>query len=55
MFVCDAFGSHFDSGLASLCASVQCDRFEDFVHLFLAGKVECGSWFDHTLEWYGTS
>ena len=32
-----------------------CDDFEEFVQLFLAGKAECGSWFDHTLEWYAAS
>lgn len=33
----------------------QCPDFEDFVKLFLAGKAECGSWFNHTLEWYAAS
>ena len=32
-----------------------CDDFGDFIHLFLGGKAECGSWFDHTLEWYAAS
>ena len=32
-----------------------CDDFSDFVQLFLAWKAECGSWFDHTLEWYAAS
>lgn len=32
-----------------------CDDFGDFVQLFLGGKAECGSWFDHTLEWYAAS
>ena len=29
--------------------------FEQFVRLFLAGKAECGSWFDHNLAWYTAS
>ena len=32
-----------------------CDSFDDFVQLFLGGGAECGSWFAHTLEWYGAS
>eukprot|EP00614_Pseudopedinella_elastica_P003047 CAMPEP_0172586394 /NCGR_PEP_ID=MMETSP1068-20121228/5764_1 /TAXON_ID=35684 /ORGANISM="Pseudopedinella elastica, Strain CCMP716" /LENGTH=370 /DNA_ID=CAMNT_0013381183 /DNA_START=360 /DNA_END=1472 /DNA_ORIENTATION=- len=32
-----------------------CPDLEDFVKLFLAGECECGSWFDHTLEWYAAS
>jgi hypothetical protein len=32
-----------------------CPDFEDFVKLFLSGQAECGSWFNHTLEWYAAS
>ena len=32
-----------------------CPNFDDFAKLFLAGKAESGSWFDHTLEWYAAS
>lgn len=32
-----------------------CPDFDDWVKLFLAGEVECGSWFHHTLEWYAAS
>lgn len=26
--------------------------FDTFVHIFLAGKAENGSWFNHVLDWY---
>lgn len=32
-----------------------CPNFDEFAKLFLAGKCECGSWFEHTLEWYAAS
>lgn len=32
-----------------------CPDFEEFVELFVTGKAECGSFFDHTLEWYAAS
>uniref|UniRef100_A0A7S2W4G1 Sulfotransferase domain-containing protein n=1 Tax=Rhizochromulina marina TaxID=1034831 RepID=A0A7S2W4G1_9STRA len=32
-----------------------CPDFDDWVKLFLAGEVECGSWFHFTLEWYAAS
>lgn len=37
------------------CPDEVCPNFDDFAKLFLAGKCECGSWFEHTLEWYAAS
>ena len=38
-----------------MCGQEVCPDFDEFVELFVLGKAECGSFFDHTLEWYAAS